>query len=113
MLISSILERFLRLGLNGLVLNLPHVCWEVAQNVIERHLIVNHLVFEGSRVEISQVLVRPGVGCNLMALSNHALKYDQFQVSISIPTIKLLNCCSTRRKLRGESLFNLRRTVDT
>lgn len=50
-----------------------HVCWKVAQNVSESHLIVDHLVLESSSIKTSQILMRPSVRSDLMTFSNHAL----------------------------------------
>jgi hypothetical protein len=49
-----------------------HICWVFAKDVAERHLVLNHLVVTLSLGDGAQVLVRPGVAGDLVALGDHA-----------------------------------------
>jgi len=51
----------------------PHICWEITQDVPESHFIVDHLVLEMSVIKTGQILMRPGVRGDLVALSDHPL----------------------------------------
>lgn len=51
----------------------PHVCGKVAQDVIEGHLVEEHLVPDLVRGKVSESLVSPCVAGNLVALGNHSL----------------------------------------
>lgn len=48
-----------------------HICWEISEDVSESHLVIVHLILEHCRVEGCQILVAPGVGCDLMTFCNH------------------------------------------
>lgn len=54
-------------------ISVPHVSWEVSQNVSESHFIVDDLVIERGRIKRCKILVRPCVGCNLMTFGSHTL----------------------------------------
>lgn len=41
--------------------DVPHISWEVAQNIVEGHLIVDHLLIEMCGIERCQILMGPSV----------------------------------------------------
>lgn len=51
----------------------PHVGGEFSENVGESHFVPHQLVISLSTADCAQILVRPGVGGNLMLLFNHPL----------------------------------------
>lgn len=53
-----------------------HVSWEIAQDVVESHFVVDHLVLEHRRAQRCEILMGPSVRCDLMSFSNHPLDHS-------------------------------------
>lgn len=49
-----------------------HICRVFANNVADGHLILDHLVIDLSLSDLGEILVRPGVGSDLVTLCDHA-----------------------------------------
>jgi len=49
------------------------ISWEIPQNIIESHLIVDDLAVEVRRIQRRQVLMGPGMRSNLVSFCNHSL----------------------------------------
>lgn len=50
----------------------PHVCRKEAQNIPERHLVLDHLISSLRGGDFGQILVRPRMARNLVAFRQHS-----------------------------------------
>jgi hypothetical protein len=71
-MVSKVCETVTASGV-ALGIRRSHVGWDISKDVSEGHFVVDDLLVEGGWDKRSQVLVRPGVGCDLMTLGFHTL----------------------------------------
>lgn len=61
--------------------DLPQISWEISQNIVESHLIVDDLAVEVRWVQRRKVLMGPGMRSNLVSFCNHSLFIHQLLIT--------------------------------